>query len=225
MNALEPVQLALDLPGVTAAAVGADINVGALDPDATLDACDQLRGVLGVTRWWLGDLAAALMAKEGPAEAYRRLAERGHDQADLAVAIAVAVDVHPDIRRAALSWSHHREVHRLDRSEQAVWLDRATAGGWSVRELRRQMKAAAEEAAPPLPGAGRLPRPPETLLRRALDAHPDGPVLWLPGDVGGLSAARVRHVQVDGETAHVVVEVDAGLAAVLEPERRVGGAA
>lgn len=212
----------LELPGVTTTALGCTIHLDALDTTATLDACDQLRGVMGVTRWVLGDLAAALMATEGPAEAARMLAERGHDHADLAAAVAVAVDVHPRVRRASLSWSHHREVHRLPEDQQVRWLDEATRHGWSVRRLRQAIRddSAGDD---PLPGLGRLPRPPESLLRRALETAPDGPVLWLPG-AGGLSAATVRRVEVDGPVAHVVVDVDPALAAALTDDDETVGA-
>jgi N6-adenosine-specific RNA methylase IME4 len=45
-------------------------------------------------------------------------------------------------RRALLSFSHHAEVAPFPKSEQDAWLDRAEAAGWSVMELRRELRRA-----------------------------------------------------------------------------------
>lgn len=43
-------------------------------------------------------------------------------------------------RRDTLTFYHHMEVARLPAGEQDRWLSRATEQGWSVRQLRRQLK-------------------------------------------------------------------------------------
>jgi hypothetical protein len=53
----------------------------------------------------------------------------------------VAEKVRPEVRRADLSWSHHREVAKLPPEEQAAWLARAVEGRWSVDLLRSTIRA------------------------------------------------------------------------------------
>jgi hypothetical protein len=50
------------------------------------------------------------------------------------------------IRRADLSWNHHRVVAKLVPAEQEIWLARAADERWSYRELRDHI---AEELALP----------------------------------------------------------------------------
>ena len=50
-------------------------------------------------------------------------------------------------RRPSLSYSLHRELSALDDPEQTVWLDRAEAERWTVKELKEAM--AAEKAREP----------------------------------------------------------------------------
>ena len=52
-------------------------------------------------------------------------------------------------RRDALGLAHHAEVAALPEDEQEYWLDRTVARGWSVAELRRQLKAVRAGAALP----------------------------------------------------------------------------
>jgi N6-adenosine-specific RNA methylase IME4 len=39
-----------------------------------------------------------------------------------------------------LKFGHHQNVHSLEPDEQDYWLDRAEQEGWSVQEMRRQMR-------------------------------------------------------------------------------------
>jgi len=56
-------------------------------------------------------------------------------------------------RRDTLSWTHHAEVAPLGPSDQARFLERAEASGWSVSQLRRAIRAeqaeTREEPRPP----------------------------------------------------------------------------
>ena len=58
----------------------------------------------------------------------------------------VCEKVTPAIRRAALTFSHHENVARLEPREQKRWLDLAEHNQWSANELKRQIKA--DEALP-----------------------------------------------------------------------------
>jgi len=212
------------LPGFDISTVGARwADLDDVDPDATLAACARLRTVGDTSRWLLGDLAAALMATVGEAEAIRRLANQGHNQAEFDKALSLALAVPHSIRRPTLTWSHHVEVAKMDRPAQAHWLERAETEAWSVRDLRKAIHDDHHSRRPQLPGTERLPRPPETLLRAALEQHPTDPVIWSPTG-GALASGQVRDVKVRGDRAIVVLEVDASLAAALAVDDERGAA-
>jgi hypothetical protein len=52
----------------------------------------------------------------------------------------VAGNVPPAIRDPELSFSHHRVVAKLLPKDQEIWLKRARTRGWSVHELREQLR-------------------------------------------------------------------------------------
>lgn len=84
--------------------------------------------------WWIGDALAYGEWRYG--EKYREVLdalELNYDRArDYAY---VSGNVPPAVRRADLSWSHHRAVAKLVPSDQEAWLARAADEGWSKREL------------------------------------------------------------------------------------------
>jgi hypothetical protein len=59
----------------------------------------------------------------------------------------VASRFEPSRRRPGLSFSHHAELAGLAPEDQELWLDRAEAGGLSVRALRSELRKARERAA------------------------------------------------------------------------------
>lgn len=96
--------------------------------------------------WWIGDALAYGEWRYG--EKYREVLdalELNYDRArDYAY---VAGNVPPAVRRADLSWRHHRAVAKLVPSEQETWLKQAIAEGWSYRELLEAIDAPPEIAA------------------------------------------------------------------------------
>jgi hypothetical protein len=50
-------------------------------------------------------------------------------------------------RRPGLSFSHHAELAGLAPEDQELWLDRAEAGGLSVRKLRAELRRVRERSA------------------------------------------------------------------------------
>lgn len=205
----------LPLPGLEVTSQGARaVDRDAIDAAPVLDACALVRTVDDQARWLLGDLTIALAYSVGDAEAMRQVSAQGHHQPTLAAAVAVCASVPHSVRRPALTWSHHVEVHKLDRPAQAMWLERAEVEAWSVRDLRRAIHEEADARRPQLPGTERLPRPPESLLRAALTEHPHDPVIWSPAG-GALGSGQVRDVKVRGGRAIVVLEVDAAIAAAF----------
>ena len=61
----------------------------------------------------------------------------------------VAGAVETCLRKQVLSYKHHEAVAPLPPAEQALWLDKAVANGWTMRELRAEIRAA--KPSPPLP--------------------------------------------------------------------------
>jgi hypothetical protein len=49
-------------------------------------------------------------------------------------------------RRPGLSFSHHAELAGLAPEDQELWLDRAEAGGLSVRKLRSELRRVRERS-------------------------------------------------------------------------------
>ena len=89
--------------------------------------------------WWIGDVLAYGEWKYG--EKYRTVLEQLELEYDRARDLAyVAGNVPASIRRADLSWSHHRLVAKLLPVDQERWLERAAAEGMSFRELQEALQ-------------------------------------------------------------------------------------
>jgi hypothetical protein len=87
-------------------------------------------------------------------------------------------------RRDSLSFGHHAEVAALPGAEQDFWLRKAEELSWSVKQLRRQVRAshderAAHDARRPgqMPGGSQGDQPPEDQRPSAVADHvcPAGP--------------------------------------------------
>jgi hypothetical protein len=63
----------------------------------------------------------------------------GYSRHTLTMAASVARKVRPATRLPELTWWHHLVVARLDRAEQARWLERAAGEQWPARALRREL--------------------------------------------------------------------------------------
>lgn len=95
--------------------------------------------------WWIGDALAYGEWRYG--EKYRAAIaslELNYDRArDYAY---VSGNVPAAVRRADLSWTHHRAVARLIPDDQETWLARAVTEGWSTRELLDALSSKDETA-------------------------------------------------------------------------------
>ena len=67
-------------------------------------------------------------------------ATTGLEYASLDHCKVVANSIEFGRRRPNLTWSHHHEVAGLEPDEQDLWLERAEANGWTVKELRASIK-------------------------------------------------------------------------------------
>jgi hypothetical protein len=96
--------------------------------------------------WWLGDWLRYGTARYG--DKYRPAAGvTGYDVQSLMNMAWVAGRFELSRRRENLSFSHHAELAGLPPADQELWLDRAAAGGLSVRALRLELREARRRAA------------------------------------------------------------------------------
>lgn len=90
-------------------------------------------------RWWVGDWLNYGDAEYGEMYA-QAAATTGLEYASLDHCKVVANSIEFGRRRPNLTWSHHHEVAGLEPDEQDLWLERAEANGWTVKELRAWIK-------------------------------------------------------------------------------------
>lgn len=113
------------------------------DPEMPFDRYEAVGRWLGTLRdataWWLGDW---LIFGEGVyGEKYAQAVEAtGRSKQTLKNYLWVASNVPASRRRDDLSWSHHAEVASLEPKQQRSWLTRAAREGWSIEEMRGQMR-------------------------------------------------------------------------------------
>lgn len=127
------------------------------NPELPFESYEDLGRYLGRMNrslsWWVGDW---LVFGEGTyGERYAQaLAATGLSEGTLLQRVFVAKAVPASRRRAALSFSVHAVVARLQPTEQTEWLKRAEQKGWGAEELRDAMKAKRREERPTLLGGG-----------------------------------------------------------------------
>jgi hypothetical protein len=99
-------------------------------------------GAIGrASAWWIGDWIRYGSARYG--DKYVAAAHvTGYDVQSLMNMAYVSSHFEVERRRPGLSFSHHAELASLAPEDQELWLDRAEAGGWSVRVLRAELRKA-----------------------------------------------------------------------------------
>ncbi len=102
-------------------------------------------GALGkASAWWIGDWLRYGTEKWG--ERYAKAAKiTGYDPKTLRNLRYVASRFDPSLRRDKLTWSHHSLLASLPPDEQAYWLDRSVADGFSVEDLRMELRLAQKQ--------------------------------------------------------------------------------
>lgn len=114
-----------------------------LHDDVKEDSWASIGAVLGrmarSNQWWIGDWIAHGERKYGETYA-QAVNDTGLDEQTLMNYVWVSNSVHPDVRREDLSWSHHLLVAKLTKAQQKRWLEHAAAGGWSVSDLRGELR-------------------------------------------------------------------------------------
>ncbi|MBV8992735.1 MAG: LmbU family transcriptional regulator [Pseudonocardiales bacterium] len=125
----------------------------------------QVRRVVNCSAWWLGDWLVYGELAYG--DRYKQaITDTQLGYQTLRNYAWVARNVPLSRRRDKLSFGHHAEVAALPAEDQKVWLAQAERLSWSLRQLRRRIKA--EQAVD---------------ARRALDADRPAPTRVLKIDV------------------------------------------
>ena len=112
-------------------------------PGLTLDgwasAVKKMTRASAAINWLIGD--ALLWGTEQFGElAEQFMDEFGLSYGQLADLKWVAKSFPPERRRRPVSWSHHRELAKLETSSQEEWLDKCEEEGWSRTMLRQQLR-------------------------------------------------------------------------------------
>jgi hypothetical protein len=125
--------------------VGAALSDG-LSFEEWLSVGRRLLPSSNASAWWIGDWLAYGEWRYG--HKYRIAVERLQlDYDRIRDYVYVASRVGKGVRRADLSWRHHRLVAKLDPAEQLDWLARAAEQKWSTRELAEALGRSRESAA------------------------------------------------------------------------------
>jgi len=85
-------------------------------------------------RFWIGDLLVYAERNFGE-KAYQLIDEHHFSYKSVSDMIWVSKAVPPSIRLKELTWSHHREVAKLEPGEQEAMLKKAVTDKLSIREL------------------------------------------------------------------------------------------
>jgi len=132
--------------------------------------------------FWLGDWLNAGQRIYGTKyrEALTVLGDKYEYQSLVNIAY-ICNNVQPELRRRELTYSHHREVCKLSPDKQRDWLERAVEEEWSVSELRRHIRGAAElrastKRAPESVGIGAVVNGFKAYSKQTLSADP--PIHW-----------------------------------------------
>jgi hypothetical protein len=97
------------------------------------------------SQWWLADWLVYGQARF-PDRYKQAVAETLLEYRTLRNYAVVARRVDMSRRRDKLSFQHHAEVAALPEPDQDLWLNRAERLGWSLSELRRQLRNARSSA-------------------------------------------------------------------------------
>jgi hypothetical protein len=101
----------------------------------------------GSSQWLIGDSLVHGRAIFG--EEYAQVIDVKNlvrvDESAIRAYIWVSESVPAVLRKTRLRWSHHKEVAKLSYEEQKAWLERAEELGWTVRELRANIRLVADD--------------------------------------------------------------------------------
>jgi len=129
--------------GVQAALVGLRFPRQAIPFDTWRRMGSQIARMADSSAWYLGDWLA--YGEYQYSERYRRAVDVvGLNYQTLRNYVWIARRFPLSRRRDKLTFNHHVEVAKLTDEEQDKWFDRAIEQGWSVRQLRQNLKEEGE---------------------------------------------------------------------------------
>ncbi|MEU6551300.1 LmbU family transcriptional regulator [Streptomyces sp. NPDC046915] len=143
----------------------------------------EIFSVADASSWWLGDWL--IYGQNRYPDRYKRAIEASSlHYKTLRNYAWVARKFDVSRRRDTLSMQHHAEVAALSEEEQELWLDRAEQEGWSVTELRRNVKedkATGDRIPVPAPSTVTLKAPADRMRRWQAAASRSGTSLdeWI----------------------------------------------
>lgn len=112
--------------------------------EAWLGVGRQLSAVVASSAWCLGDWL--VFGQQAYGGRYREALERtGLDYQTLRNYAWVARRFEVSRRQATLSFGHHAEVAALPQPEQDFWLRKSEEFGWSISQLRQEVRASLRE--------------------------------------------------------------------------------
>lgn len=127
----------------------------------------------GSTQWLVGD--SLLYGREAFGEMWAQVIDveklKRTDESTIRGYLWVSENVPPVLRRTNLRWYHHKEVAKLSHREQAAWLERAETLGWTVRELRANIRSVADDADQEQEAASELEVLQDPAVRQFLEEH------------------------------------------------------
>lgn len=91
-------------------------------------------------QFWIGDFVNFGRKKFGRIKCNDELEKLGYNINTIYDFCWIAEKVESSLRKENLSFSHHKEVAKLEKKEQKFWLKKANENHWSVSELRKEIK-------------------------------------------------------------------------------------
>ena len=102
---------------------------------SVFDACNHIEGCI---QFWVGDLLKYREQKWGMYDDVTELS--GRDKGTLMNYKSVSDSVKPSLRHEDLTFSHHQQVAPLPPEKQREFLEKASSGKMSVRELKNEIR-------------------------------------------------------------------------------------
>jgi hypothetical protein len=131
----------LDIPGCKFRPVGLEIT-----NELTIEQWGRighiLKTVYNAGAWWWGDWYAYGERTWGELSSQATADLTGYENSSLRTLVWASSHVDLSIRIDKLSWSHHYQVAALEQDEQIFWLNEAVENKWTVKELKKQIRAA-----------------------------------------------------------------------------------
>jgi len=95
--------------------------------------------------WWVGDFLNYVEECFGNDKWTQLIPDTGWSHKTLMNIKWVSANVRPNGRYAELSWSHHEAVSGLDPTAQDFYLKQAFDNGWTVSQLRKELRGVKPE--------------------------------------------------------------------------------